>query len=143
MVPSDSGILPEYRGVTGTPPPRGGNHGPHGPWERRGANPQRGAHPPPKGSPIRKERGPDPPFPLPLLSFPISPSVGRKRWGGGLLLGLGVQVGLPPWRAPPGRRPPPPLLYIRGQGAPQRHINCSLSRVRCPPPQFTPPIIAS
>ena len=71
-----------YRSTEGLPELPGGNHGPHGPWERRGDIPQGGGAPP-KGSPNRKGRGHGPPFPLPLLSFPLSPSVGRKRWGGG------------------------------------------------------------
>ena len=48
--------------------------------------------------------------PLPFLPSPSLPL-------GGNLLGLGVLVGSPPWRTPCGR-PPPLLLYIRGQGAP-------------------------
>lgn len=56
MVLSDSGILSEYQGVTG-PPPLGRNHRPHGPWERRGDNPQGGSAPPPKASPNRKGGG--------------------------------------------------------------------------------------
>ena len=52
------------------------------------------------------------PFPSPSL-FPL-----RKKGKGGRL-GLGVLVGFPPLGAPPlGRPPPPPLLYIRGQGPP-------------------------
>ena len=40
---------------------------------------------------------------------------------------------------------PPLLLYIRGQGAPQRHNNLSLrslSRVRCPPPPYSTSVIS-
>ena len=108
--------------------------------KREGA--RRGPRAPPLPSPNRiRRRGRRPPSLYLSLSFLFPPI--EKGKGGRILLGLGVQVGLPPWRAPPGRRPPPPLLYIRGWGAPQRHINCSLSRVRCPPPQFTPSVIAS
>ena len=59
-------------------------------------------------------------FPLSLsLLLPPSPTPTRK---GGILLPVGV--GLPPWRALLLGQPPPPLLlYIRGQGAPQGHNN--------------------
>ena len=63
--------------------------------------------------------------PPPWASLSL-PSLFPLRWeegGGRILLGLGVQVGLPPWRALLGLRPPPPLLYIRGQGAPQSTID--------------------
>ena len=79
----------------------------------------------------RKEGGAQPPSdpnwtrdaaPLSFLlspSFPPSPTPTRKE---GVLLPVGV--GLPPWRALLLGRPPPPLLlYIRGQGAPQRDNN--------------------
>ena len=70
-------------------------------------------------SPIRIGEGVGPPFLLSL--FPFLPPPSRTRKGGNLLL---VGVGFPPWGAPyEAGRPPPPLLYIRGRGAPHRHTS--------------------
>ena len=71
MVPSDSGIFPEYQEVTGPPP---GISGPS--WalvERRGG-PQ-GAPPPPLASTNWTREGAGPPLSFYLSSsFPLSPS---------------------------------------------------------------------
>src|SRR5215216_5185341 len=68
----------------------------------------------------------------------------RKRGGGANPTRTGVPVGLPsPWRAPLVAGLLLSLLYIREQGTPWRHNSYSLSRVRCPPPPFTPPVILS
>ena len=62
---------------------------------------------------------------LPLLSFSLSLSfllllLGIGKGGNLLLLG----VGIPPLGVPlEARPPPPPLLYIRGMGAPHRHTS--------------------
>ena len=109
MVSDEFGHLQEYREVTGTP------RGLNGPtWalvEERGGSQEVGC------TPIRMGRGPDPPFLL--LLFPFLPPPIRTRKGGNLLL---VGVAIPPWgRTMRAGRPPPPLLYIRGMGAPHRH----------------------
>ena len=84
--------------------------------------------------------GAAPPFPslLPLPSFfPLPPS--------GILLGLGGLVGLLSWHAlqGPAGLPPPPLYTEAGGGDLEHNkINC-LSRVRCPPPEFTTSVISS
>ena len=109
MVLSDSDILPEYRGVTGTP--RGKY------WALVGLSGERGGPQgvavPPMAVRIGLGGGGGAPLSLSLSLSLIFPSV-EKGKGGRILHGLGVQVGLPPWRAPPGRRPLSPLLYIRG-----------------------------
>ena len=96
--------------------------------------------PPLPQSELDKGRGCGPPlsFSLSLLShFPLS--VGRK--GGPNPTRFGVLVGLPAWCT--SSLAGLPLLYIHGKRAPQRHnINC-LSRVQCPPPQFTTLVILS
>ena len=83
-----------------------------------------------------------PPFLLNTSSFPPSPTPTRK---GGVLLPVGV--GLPPWRALPGRPPLPPCSFIYGgRGAPldtQVDLLISLSRVRCPPPPYSTSVISS
>ena len=76
---------------------------------------------PPCPNPIGKGKGAAVPLLLPSLHLLLPPSPSWNRKGGQNLLG----VGLPPlgrtsssWPAPP-----PPLLYIHGQGAPHRHNN--------------------
>ena len=61
--------------------------------------PTRGGRPsPPHGSPNWTRGGGGAPFPSPTPSpFPPFPTHEKER---GILLGLGVLVGLPPWRAP-------------------------------------------
>ena len=104
---------------------------------------KRWSAPPPAQSELDKGWGRGPPFLLPLLSFPFPP-LHWKEGEGSNPTRSGVLVGRSPLGAPPpGRPPPPPLLYIQGRGAPQRHKSWFLSRVRCPPPPFTPPVIAS
>ena len=68
------------------------------------------------GSPNWTRRGGAAPLSLSLsLSFPFP-----LRWKeGGSQLGLGVLVGLPPLGSRPRPVSSPPLLYIRGQWAPQ------------------------
>ena len=91
---------------------------------------------PPLWSELDKGRGRRPLLPSLLSSFPSSPTWTRK---GGRN---------PTWTRSPSRTPPlgpatsPPPLYT-WEGAPQRHTKVSLSRVRCPPPQVTPPVKAS
>ena len=72
---------------------------------------------PPPQAQTELGRGPAPPFLLPSPLFLPSPPPNRK--GGSPTLGWG-------WTPPYRRAPPRPassysLLYIRGQGAPQRH----------------------
>ena len=53
-----------------------------------------------KGKPMQaQEVAAAPHFPSPSLSLPLFP-LRWKEEGGRILLGLGVQVGLPPWRTP-------------------------------------------
>ena len=60
-----------------------------------------------------------PPSFLPPLSPLPFPPVEERKMGGRILLGLGVQVGLPLARPNLAGLLSPSLLYIRGQGAPQ------------------------
>ena len=121
-------VISEKTGVPeGVPEPPGEVLGLSGPEGRERAAAQEVA-PPPRPSPNwTRGRGCASfflPFSLPLpclllLLHGRTPSWTRK---GGILLPVGV--GLPPWCAPLGRRPPPPwLLYIRGRGAPHRHTS--------------------
>ena len=114
MVSSGSGILPEYRGVTGTPR---GKYWAYMGLSGESGEPARGGRAPLIGVRIGLGEGAVPPFPSPSPSPSFSPPV-RKEKGGPNPTRGGVLVGLPPWRAPPGRPPPPPLLHIWGQGAP-------------------------
>src|SRR4051812_13203782 len=86
MVPSEIGILPEYRGVTGTPP---GDNGPI--WalreKRRGGQGRPRAPSPPSPNRTRKGGGGAPFFLSP--SLPPSPT----RQGRGVLLPVGVVLG--------------------------------------------------
>ena len=109
MVPSEFGHLPEYRGVTGTPP--GSLWALLGLSGREEEAAKVGARPP---SPIQIGMGADPPF---LLSFSLFLLLLLQLGKGGdlLLLGVGIPLGA---RHREGRPSPPPLLYIRGQGAP-------------------------
>ena len=77
MVPSDSGIFPEYRGVTGTP---WGNIGPTWAIGERGGSPQGVAAPLPIGSPnwTREEGAPPLSFSS-SSSFPLSPLRKKER----------------------------------------------------------------
>src|SRR5215216_2726297 len=69
-------------------------------------------------------KGAAPPFPSPSPSPSPFPSLVKGR--GGVRIGLGVLVGLlPTW-----------------EGGASRHTIVP-SCVRCPPPQFTPPVIFS
>src|SRR3954468_3470667 len=115
MVPSEIGILPEYRGVTGTP--RGVN-GPLWALREKGERGRKGPRAPPPPSPNRTREGgrrPPPPFPFPLHLFPPllllrigkrgSPTPGGSR--------------TPPWRSKPWPAAPPPCSFIYGgRGAP-------------------------
>ena len=82
---------------------------------------------------------------MPPLSFPSpSPSLLPPLGvGKGIQLGLGILVGLPPWCALLGRRPPPPPPLYTWPGGTPKDTKISLSRVRCPPPQFTTSVILS
>ena len=109
-----------YTGVPGgyrNPPPE--VIGPHGPkwWKRRGGQGAAASPSPPPPSPNWTRRGgAAPPFPFPLSPSLSSPSPTRKGGSptpGGSRTPPGAP---PPWPA----APPPLLLYIRGQGAPQR-----------------------
>ena len=137
MVPSDSGILSEYQGVTGIPRKLWALMGHKGVGEGR---PQGGAWPPPKAVRIGLWGGGTAPSFLSLsLSFPPSSSPERK--------GSPTRIGSPSWTPLYGAPPRPaasslPPLYT-GEGAPQRHNRQSLSRVRCPPPQFNTLVISS
>ena len=88
----------------------------HGPRERREKEPGGGRVPLPLLVRIGQGKGGGaPPF-LPLfLLFPPSPT---PTWKEGVLLPVGV--GLPPWRALLGRRPPTPFdpLYTGEGGHP-------------------------
>ena len=82
------------------------------------------------------------PFPTPSL-FPsfLLPCSEKEK---GFLLGLRSPNRTPyAWHAPRRAGLSPSLLYIRGQGAPQRHSKICLSRVRCPPPQLHTSVISS
>ena len=122
MVPECFGNLSEYRGVT--EPPRGSN-GPTWAIGERGGSPQGVAAPPPMGSLNWTRGGGAAPLSFSLsLSFPLSPSVRREKRGGGGGVNptrSGVLVGLPPPLARPWWQASSSLLYIHGQGAPQRH----------------------
>ena len=87
MVPGVIGYIPEYRGVTGTPP---GVNGPLGPKveKRRGGQGRPRAPSPPSPNWTRRE-GRRPPFPFSPLSLP-SPSPTWTRKGRGILLPVGV-----------------------------------------------------
>ena len=70
MVPGVIGYIPEYQGVTGTPPPPQ-VIGPHEPkWCKRRGGQGAAARPSPK-SELDKEGGRRPPFLSPPLSFPL------------------------------------------------------------------------
>ena len=136
MVPSDSGIFPEYREVTGTPREKLWAL-----WAIRGKHtiPQGAGVPPLGRRPIRTRRRGSAP-----LSFSFSLPPFLLRVGGGILLGLGSPSRTPHLGAPPRvGRLSLSLLYIRRQGAPQRHTSWSFSHVRCPPPQLHTSVISS
>ena len=77
MVPGVIGYIPEYRGVTGTPPEAIGPHGPNW-WKRRGGQ-GAAARPSPPPSPKWTRRGAAPPLSFPPLSPSLSsPSPTRK-----------------------------------------------------------------
>ena len=111
---------PECRRVTGTPPGDivglMGLSGEREGWPRAGR-----AHLPLWST---RRGGRRPPFLLPLpLPFPLLVGVGKRGvllllGGGGLLLGAPQGAG----------RPPPLLLYIRGQGGTLGHTSWSTDR---------------
>ena len=88
--------------------------------------PQEEARAPLAQSELDKGRGRGPLFPSPSPSFPLSPSPLEGK-GGANPTRNGVLVGLPPMARPPWDGLFLPLLYIRGQGAPQRHNSCFLA----------------
>ena len=112
MVPGAFGHIPEYWEVTGTPREV---YGPY--WaivgDKRG-RPRRGRAP---LKPNLNWVGGRPPFPSPSLPLPSAPSTTRKR-GDPTPGGSSTPHGARHRRVGP---PPPPLLYIRGKGAPHRH----------------------
>ena len=138
-VPDDFGENRSAGGVTGTPGEVLGLSGPEG-RERTAA--QEVARHLPRGVRIGLGEGGVAPLSLSLsLSF-LPPSL--------FLVGLGKGSPTPtrrrtppPWRAPRAGRPPPLLLYIRGQGGTSRHTTDIryFSRVRCPPPPYYTSII--
>ena len=83
----------------------------------------------------KKERKKGIGFPLPPLPFLLRIGIGK---GGG-------RIGRTPSRIPPTWGTPlaasPPLQPIYMRGAPVEHTTNIVSRVRRPPPQFTPPVI--
>src|SRR5215216_7369437 len=135
MVPSDSSILSEYQGVTGIPEKLWALMGHKGVGEGR---PQGGA--PPKAVRIGLGGGGAAPSFLSLsLSFPPPPSWNRK--------GNPTRIGNPSWTPPLALPPWPPassfpsFIYV-ARGHP-KGTTIILSRVRCPPPQFTTSVILS
>ena len=121
--PSDSGIFRstgelrefavEYMGLIG-------------PYGNRGDRPKGWSHPSPWSGPNWTREGGRPlpsfSFSLPLLySLSLTPTPTTWKGGGGILLPVGVGLLQGRHRGRPSR--PPPLLYIRGQGAPHRHNN--------------------
>ena len=109
MVPGVIGYIPEYRGVTGTPPDYWASWAQVVEEERR---PRGSRAPLPPKFELDKEEGGAP------LSFPpLSPSLSspnptRKREGVLLPVGVGLLLVRPSWPD----ASPPLLLYIRGQG---------------------------
>ena len=86
----------------------------------------------------REGRGgirPPPSFPPPS-SF-LSPPEFME--GGEAELGRRPSRIPPTWGAPLAASPPLQSIYMRG--APLEHTSTVVSHVRCPPPQFTPPVI--
>ena len=84
-----------------------------------------GMPPPLPQSELDKGRGVAPLFPSPSLPSPF-PLRWKER--GANPPRTGVLVRLPsPWRTPLGPATSSPLLYICGQGAPQRHNSCILA----------------
>ena len=112
IVPGEIGILPEYRGVTGTPP---GVIGPTWALREKRKGGKRWPRAPPLPSPNRtREGGRRPPFLSLFLLFPTSPSPTRKE---GSPTPGGSRT--PPWRALLGRPPPALGSFIYGgRGAP-------------------------
>ena len=99
-------------------------------------------HAPRKGVRIGQGKGAAAPlsFLLSTSSFPPSPTPTRK---GGVLLPVGV--GLPPWRALPGRPPLPPCSFIYGgRGAPLGTTIDLLISYPCavPPPPYSTLVIS-
>src|SRR5215216_3258045 len=96
------------------------------------------APPPPWAGPnwTRRGRRPPPSFsPLPP-SLLLLVGIGR---GGRILLGPGVQVGLPPLARPLYGRPPlPPSFYIRGRGHPKGTPSLLLAVCGAPLHSYTP-----
>src|SRR3954468_21942121 len=117
MVPSDFG---ENRSGGGLPePPREKYWATWALVERERGGQGWAARPLPSGPNWTRRGGRRPPFLLPLpLPFPLL--VGVVKRGVLLLLGGGVLLLGAPTRA---GRPPPLLLYIRGQGATSRHTS--------------------
>ena len=112
MVPSDSDILPEYRGVTGT------SRGKY--WALVGLSGERGGPQgvPPHGSPNWTRGGGGTPLSLSLSSSFLFPSGKKGKGGGANPTRSGVLVGLPPMARPswPAASSSPPLYM--GAGAP-------------------------
>ena len=116
IVPGEIGILPEYREVIGPP---GRTIGPSGPYWRRGERATREGRALPFPKPNwTRGRGRPPSFLPPLSPFPFPPVEERKRGGGRILLGLGVQVEHPPGAPNLVGLLSPSLRYIHGQGHP-------------------------
>ena len=105
------GVSGIYRSTGGLPEPPGELMGLNRPLWKRGGGGQGG---PPKPNP--NWEGGRPPFPSVPLPLPSSPTPTRE---GGKPTPTGSRT--PPLgRAIEGRPSPPPLLYIRGRGAPYR-----------------------
>ena len=115
MVQVVSGELRSTRGYRNPPREVIRAHGPSGGREEAG----QGVVRPPSPNRIGLGLGGQHPFPSLIPLLPSSPTWTRK--GGNLLL---LGVGIPPLGVPlVAIPPPPPLLYIRGGGAPHRHIS--------------------
>ena len=111
-------------------------------WAKRGNTPAtKGLVPPPpiwagqigveKG---KEERKKGIGFPLPPLPFLLRIGIGK---GGGRIGRTPSRIP-PTWGAPLAASPPLQPIYM---GAPLEHTQNIVSRVRRPPPQFTPPVI--
>ena len=115
MVPGVIGYIPEYPGVTGTPPEAIGPHRPNW-WKRRGIQ-GAAARPSPPKSELDKEGAPPPFLSSSLLPSPLLVQQGRE----GVLLPVGVGLLLARLLLA-GRTFPPCSFIYEGRGHP-RHNN--------------------
>ena len=135
MVLGVIGYIPEYRGVTGTPP---GVIGPHGPKVVEEERQPEVARSPPCPNLIWKREGGGDPLLLPSLHLLLPPSPSWNRKGGGNPAWTGSPSRTPSLGAHPlGPASPSPPLYTGARGHPNTH-KFSLNRVRCPLHSYTP-----